>query len=278
MSACTHHSDSPCLTPKPSRAHLPAPALKRGNVFWKLGQWLCWGIASVTHLSASFSSAVAKDQPSQNASTKRYIGIGRIRPATGSPHLSPFAARITRVHVSVGQTVRKGDALFTLTRIDPGNDFSSFTVRSNLSGILTLVNGVEGAEVTGLSDLAVVVPPNSYAGSFAISDRDLPRVSIGQMLTVRLLEQPEDRSGAGKAATDTEADSTKAVGERAAAAQAQLTAQITEISTQPQAGTGLFTIHFDLLLSQTGPNPSSLARKWLGQMVALSLTQAEEAP
>lgn len=298
MSACSHRKDSFELTLTPPQAIAPRLCLKVWNVFWTLGTWSCWGITSVTILSSSLSGSVAQGQPpgahktsdsdgpnsaqtSPKTRADTALGIGRIKPAEGSPHLSPFAARITRVHVSTGQTVRKGEALFTLTRLDPGNDFSSFTVRSNLTGTLTAVNGVEGGEVTGLSVLATVVPLNSYSGSFVISDRDLPHVSIGQSLTVRLLEPPKERASAGAAAevaSGAPADAHATADAGKGPEQVELKAQIAEISTEPQAGTGLFTVHFDLVPTLNPLNPRDLARGWAGQLVTLSLRNNGEAP
>jgi biotin carboxyl carrier protein len=203
-----------------------------------------------------------------------HIGIARIQLAQGSPHLSPFPARITRVHVQVGQNVEKGNPLFTLTRLDPGNDFASFTVRSNIKGVVNLLNVVAGAEVTGLAQLAVVVPSGMYAGSFLISDRERNKVSIGRSIRLELLETEQSSNPENQ---NPIRDPHHANGPNEAKKDTSLHARITEIASDPIPGSGLFTVQFELASGAHEVGADDQAQQWIGQLVTVSLA-SERGP
>lgn len=137
---------------------------------------------------------------------------GRLEPSRRIAHSLSVGGFVEAVHVRVGDRVREGQALITVTRDAPGDSFRPVVLTARLAGRVSEVTLSAGAEARAGAAVVTVVDDSSLIMRVSLSDRDAHRVAAlaGPELTARSADG------------------------------ARLSGRVNAVNTEPDYATGLF--------------------------------------
>ncbi|MDR2841860.1 MAG: efflux RND transporter periplasmic adaptor subunit [Spirochaetaceae bacterium] len=92
---------------------------------------------------------------------------------------SEVAGKITRLYVSVGRSVRKGDPIAAVDPSQPGMSYVTNTVRSPISGIVTNFPAQLGMQISPAVSLAQIAGGGALEIALFVSERDISKIKLG---------------------------------------------------------------------------------------------------
>jgi multidrug efflux pump subunit AcrA (membrane-fusion protein) len=138
---------------------------------------------------------------------------GRLEPLRRISHSLSVGGFVETVHVKLGDRVREGQALVTITRDAPGDSYRPVVLTSRIDGRVAELALSPGAEARAGAAAVTVLDDSAYLLRVALSDRDAHRVA----------------SLAGPDILARSADG------------ARLSGRVLSVSTEPDYATGLFS-------------------------------------
>ncbi len=119
--------------------------------------------------------------PAEETTRSRMIQVGgRLKPAASIEHSSPAEGVVREVFVSPGDRVAEGDLLFSVDRSEAGQTFRLATVRSRITGTISVVQAEPEQEVSDGESLVTVIGRSGFILEAEISDKDAYKVALGQ--------------------------------------------------------------------------------------------------
>ena len=126
-----------------------------------------------------------------------YIEFGGTVCAVSSVAVLPsVAGKITRLTVTVGDRVSKGQLIAQVDPSKPGAEFALSPVRASASGTVTAVPVSEGAYVTTSATVAEITDTDTLEITVNVSERFVPLVTFGQRADVTFKAIPDERFAA----------------------------------------------------------------------------------
>jgi multidrug efflux pump subunit AcrA (membrane-fusion protein) len=117
----------------------------------------------------------------------RTIAVGgRLRPLKRVEHQAPSAGIVASVSVSVGQSVRAGQGLFSIRRRDDVNNlYKPAVVTARIGGRVAEVLVQSQDEISAGQNGVVIIGTDGYVLDAAITDKDAFKVDVGEAVTAR---------------------------------------------------------------------------------------------
>lgn len=111
---------------------------------------------------------------------------GRIRPANTVNHPATVTGIVSAVHAVVGQSVRAGEALFSIDRDEVAGAYAPVIIRARMGGVVSAVNVRRDNEVRSGENGVSVIDNSEYLLTTQVSDKDAFNVPVGRSVTAVL--------------------------------------------------------------------------------------------
>lgn len=117
---------------------------------------------------------------------------GKVKPNRSTSITPAFKGYIRKIYVSVGDMVKKGAPLVTITQTPTGG-VDSFPIRAPFDGIVVQINNSEGEYVENNRENYIlrVDDTRKFFIDANVPEIDISKVSIGQEVIIRLSASPE---------------------------------------------------------------------------------------
>lgn len=123
---------------------------------------------------------------------------GKVKPQRSSNITAPYKGYVQKIFVKVGQKVRKGDALVTITQT-PIATAQAYPIRSPFNGTVVQVHNAAGEYVEDKQDSPIirVDDTNKFYIRANVPEIDVSKVNLNQEVLVKITALPE-RSYTGR--------------------------------------------------------------------------------
>ena len=148
-----------------------------------------------TRISADVAGAmgIQTDTAKSETLTERVPVIGQwVAPKSADRSISArFDGLITKVHVSEGQDIKRGDALLT---VEANDSLTRYTIKAPIAGQVTELNAAEGEHTQGRV-LARLLDSSALLAEVQVFPADAARIALGQQVNLAPVVGGEPVSG-----------------------------------------------------------------------------------
>jgi multidrug efflux pump subunit AcrA (membrane-fusion protein) len=103
----------------------------------------------------------------------------RVIPKINTTILAESDGVISRIFISLGQKVKAGEKLVTLTHTDPIYHYAPLNITSSIHGVVSLIDVTEGSQVIKGQKIASVIDPSQIRITIEVPGQDLSSLSPG---------------------------------------------------------------------------------------------------
>lgn len=118
----------------------------------------------------------------------------RVTPKINTVILAETDGVVSKIQAPLGQSVKPGARILTITHTDPIYQFAPFKVTAPVAGIVSSLDVTEGSQVTKGQRLAAVTDPQHIRFNVEIPASDLAAISRGLKGTFRIASTGQETS------------------------------------------------------------------------------------